>query len=419
MIDDICTNTGLFAQIAVLLELLEQTTLWKVCQTLRLVLNEKADMGEKRKQVVEFNRWKLFWIGDTEMTEEEMKKIYAGTFRRNMSVVESAHGYINTRNIRSREIRDILKSFYDQIDKINRESRKVYMVNAGTMNHGKSSLFNSLLGRDLFKVQDIRTTVTCAENEYKPGVYLVDTPGLSANKQDDTEAMKAYRKASAIVFVHNPRVGELHKEEIDWINRMRQELGQAYFEKHLFVVLTFFDEFLDDKEGLNRISGKIKDQLRHRCGLTSDVPTFAVSNSIYKKGTEENKPKLVEASGFKDFRSCLDRNIPTWIKELQPRKRKQIENAKRDAMRELDAMKHTWTDRLREKKAKTEKYSRRFADDVGRVSRNLEELSSEVENLAGRYDQAVQEARSCEQRHRDDRAEFDKNPFLYKMRRRS
>lgn len=37
------------AQITVLLELLEQTTLWKVCQTLRLVLNEKADIGEKTK----------------------------------------------------------------------------------------------------------------------------------------------------------------------------------------------------------------------------------------------------------------------------------------------------------------------------------------------------------------------------------
>ena len=83
-------------------------------------------------------------------------------------------------------IQEILDRTQKRIDEIGLMKDKVYIVNAGTTNNGKSSTFNSLLmlegkrelGQNVFKVQDVRTTVENQEAEYHNGVYLMDTPGL-------------------------------------------------------------------------------------------------------------------------------------------------------------------------------------------------------------------------------------------------
>ena len=47
-------------------------------------------------------------------------------------------------------MKDYVKAFQDKIAAIDADALRVNIINAGVMNHGKSSLFNSLLDKNLF-----------------------------------------------------------------------------------------------------------------------------------------------------------------------------------------------------------------------------------------------------------------------------
>lgn len=177
---------------------------------------------------------------------------------------------------------------------------KVYIVNAGTTNNGKSSTFNSLLmlegkrelGQNVFKVQDVRTTVENQEAEYHNGVYLMDTPGLEAAESDEEIAQKAYQNASLIVFVHAMKKGELHENELKWIQKIESLLTPSYFSKHFCLVLTHREDDLnDEKKELSSIQETITKQLKSYCQLTA-IPMFCISNSLFEKGMKNKKEVL-------------------------------------------------------------------------------------------------------------------------------
>lgn len=100
-------------------------------------------------------------------------------------------------------LKTIVNNYEEKLNQIISDSDKFYLVNAGRMNHGKSSLLNSLTGKidDFFEVQDKRTTVENKTYQYNENTYFIDTPGLNANDSDDQEAIKAYKKANLILFV--------------------------------------------------------------------------------------------------------------------------------------------------------------------------------------------------------------------------
>ena len=56
-------------------------------------------------------------------------------------------------------MKNYVQAFQEKIAEIDADAHKVNIINAGVMNHGKSSLFNSLLGKNVFPEEDIRTTV--------------------------------------------------------------------------------------------------------------------------------------------------------------------------------------------------------------------------------------------------------------------
>ena len=49
------------------------------------------------------------------------------------------------------QLETIKKNFEKQKQALVAQGEKVYIVNAGNMNHGKSSMFNSLLDKDALK----------------------------------------------------------------------------------------------------------------------------------------------------------------------------------------------------------------------------------------------------------------------------
>lgn len=231
------------------------------------------------------------------------------------------------------KVNDILERVQRQFDQLQKNIGTVYIVNAGRMNHGKSSLFNSLLDREAFAVNDIRTTVACKEEMYAKGVFFVDTPGLDALEKDDGVAFEAYKKANMIIFVHTPKVGEFHKDELQQLKRIRDLFPQKdMFWKHFCLVLTF-KEAVDNQE-LKNIQDKILEDIRNNCGGSS-FSVFSVSNSRYIKGKLENKDALIMHSGIPELKQYIRENITAIQKDSYQVAMQRWEKARKEACQKL------------------------------------------------------------------------------------
>ena len=118
-------------------------------------------------------------------------------------------------------MRDYVSEFQQKIKEITADCQTINIINAGIMNHGKSSLFNSLIEKEVFGVGDVRVTEKIQREQWLGNAFLIDTPGLEAEESDDTVAYEAYRRANMIIFVHTIKVGELHEKELNAINKIK------------------------------------------------------------------------------------------------------------------------------------------------------------------------------------------------------
>lgn len=185
-------------------------------------------------------------------------------------------------------MKNFVKAFQEKIAEIDADAQKVNIINAGVMNHGKSSLFNSLLDKNIFPEEDIRTTVTTQTEPWGENVFLIDTPGLSAEIADDAVAYEAYRRANVILFVHRIDTGELHKNGLDGLNKIKSLFpDEKFFTEHLCLVLTSIDD-PSARDNLDTIRDKALADIKNYCGL-SGFKVFCVSNPRYRKGTAERK----------------------------------------------------------------------------------------------------------------------------------
>ena len=165
-------------------------------------------------------------------------------------------------------MKDYVKAFQDKIAAIDADAQRVNIINAGVMNHGKSSLFNSLLNKNVFPEEDIRTTVKTQAELWKDNVFLIDTPGLSAESIDDKVAYEAYRRANVIVFVHRVDTGELHKNGIDGLNKIKTLFpDEKFFAEHLCLVLTSIDD-QSVRDNLDNIRDKALADIKKFCSLS-------------------------------------------------------------------------------------------------------------------------------------------------------
>lgn len=277
----------------------------------------------------------------------------------------------------------VLINLMQKLDEIKNEPLSLFIVNAGKMNHGKSSVFNSLLDKDVFASADIRTTTKVAEAEFQPGTFLLDTPGLAAELGDDEESFAAYRKANSIAFVHTLRVGELHKDEIESINKIKRLFPEeAYFWQHFCLILTF-RESVDDHDTAE-IEKKILADIKNHC-QGENFPVFKVSNSRYKNGKEKAKQGLIKASGINELREYFLQQIDTWKQDAADLKAKRIKENIVSCQSALEAEKKHLSNVLakNEKKveAKKHKLTRLIAEyfeDLERDSQSLKEKDNTI-----------------------------------------
>lgn len=211
----------------------------------------------------------------------------------------------------------ILNQYKKRLSQIIDDKRYVKIAVAGRMNHGKSSLLNSLIGDNIFKVQDIRETSTNSRYELYEDVLLVDTPGLDANINDDAIANVAYESSNIILFVHNYNVGDFHKGELEALKRIADFHNSEAFSDRFILVLTGKDAVRDQNDR-ELIKLKLLKDIKEFCGL-QNFPIFEVSNTTFMKGKSENKEKLITYSGI----PILLEYITNKIEELKPLRTKQ------------------------------------------------------------------------------------------------
>lgn len=272
-------------------------------------------------------------------------------------------------------MRNYAEEFQKKIAEINADCKKIHIINAGIMNHGKSSLFNSLLDKEVFAAQDVRTTMKNQDVQWLDNVYLIDTPGLEAEKSDDATAYNAYRRANMIVFVHNVKVGELHDKELRAINKIKTLFNDDnFFCKHFCLVLTFKDS--DSNESITSIRAKTLSDIKTHCGI-SDFPTFIISNSRYQKGLAENKQNMVRHSGIPELREFLKKNFSTWNDENNYFRIMRISNEKQ-----------TLISQLQQERGKIENL----------INSKTEDIKKRQQNFLYKVEEALNQKRSDEQR---------------------
>lgn len=253
---------------------------------------------------------------------------------------------------------------------------KLYLVNMGRMNHGKSSLFNAILDREAFKTGDLRVTRKNSLAKLRDNVFLVDTPGLDADDADDEEAYSAYQKASCLFYVHNVKVGELHKGEIKHLKHVAELMpSPEYLNSHFCMVLTGKDEY--DEDSLAKIEHKILQDMERHCGLKGFC-VFAVSNSAYFDGkaeSGEDAELMLAYSGIQPLRDYLNRHLAKWQQDATCQISARLEAASKAYSQELSALKEAYARHLGEME--------RNKDNVHRIMAKIAVLVEEGEEFRG------------------------------------
>ena len=179
------------------------------------------------------------------------------------------------------------------------EAKQPRVVVFGKFNHGKSTLLNALLGRELFVASDVRQTVkNQSHHDEQRQLVWVDTPGLDADVlgEDDQKAYEsAMQTADIILLVHNLKTGELDRYEADHFTKMLK--STAGFAKKTLLVLTQIDQVTDEQR--DQAFKIIQKQF-------TDLKSHLVSAVRYQKGVAANKPVFVERSGVPELLKSIE-----------------------------------------------------------------------------------------------------------------
>ena len=285
-------------------------------------------------------------------------------------------------------LKTIVNDYEDQLNQIISDSDKFYLVNAGRMNHGKSSLLNSLTGQveDVFEVQDKRTTVKNKTYQYNKNIYFIDTPGLNANDSDDQEAIKAYKQANIILFVHNLSVGDIRKEEVRDIKTIISCFNNIDNLVDKFVLVLTGKDAIQSKDDLNNIKHKVLLDIKNETGLTG-FKVFTVSNTTYKNGLKNNKNKLIEHSGIKLLHEYIDSFIMSSNSEIQDRICERIDLETEKVKHKLQLLEEEHAENIKKQEKVINEFKSRINDILSsrfyiieqandRLNRCMDEISS-------------------------------------------
>lgn len=206
-----------------------------------------------------------------------------------------------------------------------------HIVCTGIYNAGKSTLLNSLAGKEIFPTGDIPTTKKSAQAEFSGAVYI-DTPGLNAMEDDDRETQAAYETADFILFVANAQNGGVSAAEAMWLQKLKERYGSL--QQRLIFALTHSAQV--DPEQLPGICEKVRGDFKKAVGFEPE-PLLCVDSVTWQRGTGENKPALVERSGIPLLQGCLAEHIASAEKTLREAQENEIAARRRDMLNRIES----------------------------------------------------------------------------------
>lgn len=279
----------------------------------------------------------------------------------------------------------------------------VYIANCGVMNHGKSSLFNSLanIGDDEgFKVADKRETTIFKTMKWRDGIYLIDTPGLEANETDDIEAWSGYKKASAIIYVHTLKTGEIHREGLEEMKMIADSLGSdSYFWKHFCLVFTSPEGMSNDE--IEKIKNKSLSDIEKICGI-KDFPVFIVSNTRYKK------EKLKEKSGIYELRKYVLETLVTDCRnDANKRKELELNNLKKIRVHQLEKKRNNLKVDIEKNNKKIRKVKEEIADIEADFDAEIYAKEDEIEQLSKKVDNEQRRLNQLKNQHKKEKEMYN------------
>jgi small GTP-binding protein len=159
----------------------------------------------------------------------------------------------------------------------------------GKYNHGKSSLLNALVEKEVFKTADMRETVTI-QSYTKESITWVDTPGLDADvyEKDDSKAKKILNKSDLLLFVHSVNEGELDAKELNFLKERYKK------NNNILLILSQTDKISD----VETVQDVIKHQLEF---MVNSIQIIAVSS---KRASHKNE-KIRNMSNIKEISQII------------------------------------------------------------------------------------------------------------------
>lgn len=138
---------------------------------------------------------------------------------------------------------------------------------AGLPNSGKSALLSALTGTcGVFAVGPAPGTTQGIIRWPSAEITWVDTPGLGSCDQLDCQLYAELRRADVTLWCHNMRLGELHKLEVE---ALQKYLDLKLNPRRLRLVITHSKDGISCKDA-RRVVHVIRNQMRslaQRCGI--------------------------------------------------------------------------------------------------------------------------------------------------------
>lgn len=235
----------------------------------------------------------------------------------------------------------------------------------GKYNHGKSKLLNEIIGREAFKVADIRQTVKLDSIEHR-GVRWQDAPGLDADLDEEDDRLSkqsAWIQADLRLFVHSVKEGEFDAREKDILNQLRRD--RATSGRPTLIVLTMIEQI--SEEQLQQVLQVIRKQ-------ASDFAILPVSSMRQQKGREEDKELLRKKSGFGPLR----RKIWEVVKAIPQQRADETASLAQSLRSELTRMAAATAAKRNENVANSTRLSQSFERELRALIPSLQQMLKSI-----------------------------------------
>lgn len=187
----------------------------------------------------------------------------------------------------------------------------IKISNTGLVSSGKSTLFNVLtnnIDTERFPTGAARTTVSEDIEKLKDNTYIIDTPGIDVRASDDESAYLSILSSDVILIIHNIKLGMLHKNETEWIEKICANFENLEERKDRIIFICSWIDERDSDEDFDETISQIKKMLLDVTKVQLDF--YTVSSKRYITGVRKNSEALKRKSNILELRQAIsDKSI--------------------------------------------------------------------------------------------------------------